>query len=78
MTNLCSAILSLWQLPARSWSSKLVFEAMTIFSWIMRRPALHIPVSIDTGKKSIHGDLSKGEQTLDVGRGRPCRLLGSI
>jgi len=36
------------------------------------RPALHIPVSIDIGKRCIHRDLNKHEQILEVGGGRPC------
>jgi len=47
--------------------------------WTLRRgpavrrwPALYIQVSIDIGKRCIHGDLNKREQTLDVGGGSQC------
>jgi len=39
---------------------------------VRRQPALYIAVSIDIGKRCIHGDLSKRKQTLDVGGGRQC------
>jgi len=57
---LCQQITNLYS------ASLAATEERPSYSWITRWPALHILVSIDTGRRCIHKDLDKHEQTLDM------------